>query len=59
MNSLLHRRLVVLERVPAVLRTEYRVYATMADADADATPPRPDGRVLAIITGVARAASTP
>ena len=59
MSNLLDRRLIALERAPAVCRTEFRAYASVAEAEVDDVPLLPGRTLVAIITGVSRAGAAP
>jgi hypothetical protein len=52
------RRLAVLERAPDARGVDFRVFSTVAEADADARPSGPGMKVIAIVTGVPRSPGT-
>ena len=56
MSGRLDRRLTMLERAPGAGGVDFRVFATLAEADADIRPAGPEAmKVVHIITGVYRA----
>jgi hypothetical protein len=57
-SNALDRRLIVLERAPAARGVDLRAYGTRAEADADTRPPAPGMKLIAVVTGVCRAADT-
>jgi hypothetical protein len=59
MSNPLDRRLIALERGPGASRVVYRIYSSTAEADADNEPQPSETTVIAIITGVSRAARRP
>ena len=56
MSNPLDRRLAALERAPGARRVVYRIYSSAAEAEADNERPPPETTVIAMVTGVARAA---
>jgi hypothetical protein len=56
MSSRLDFRVAKLERAPGTNGVDIRVYASPAEASADTRPPPPGMKVIAIVTGVPRAA---
>jgi hypothetical protein len=52
----LERRLTALERAPDARGVDFRVFSTVAEADADARPSGVGMKVIAIVTGVPRPA---